>query len=191
MASCLSWRLKRYGRSILASDGRAPSVWKDTISLHDSSSSLKVQKKSDNLFFRLILKGESRMLRMQFDGGSQAEAIKECSSAVKKLMEYVPVSTPESILLHPDQPPAEAPPPPTAQEKAVGGKQEVVQGMLSVKQLAQHYLGETTLTLPQEYSHSSLAQWDLKPILHVCLLDPGFAAFVEKVESELKKVLDE
>lgn len=57
--------------------------------------------------------------------------------------------------------------------------------------LPQHILGETALTLPQVYRHSSLAQGDLEPILRVCLLDPSFPAYVEKVEGELRKLLQE
>ncbi len=57
--------------------------------------------------------------------------------------------------------------------------------------LPQHFLGETTVTLPQVYRHSSLAPGDLEPILRVCLLDPSFHAFVEKVEGELRKLLQE
>lgn len=52
----------------------------------------------------------------------------------------------------------------------------------------QHFLGDATLTLPQMYHHSHLAQGDFEPILRVFLLDPSFHAFVEKVEGELKKL---
>lgn len=47
------------------------------------------------------------------------------------------------------------------------------------------------MTLPEVYRHSFLAQGDLEPILRVCLLDPSFHAFVEKVEGELRKLLEE
>lgn len=57
--------------------------------------------------------------------------------------------------------------------------------------LWQHFLGETAVTLPQVYHHSSQAQGDLEPILRVCLLDPSFHALVEKVEVELRKLLQE
>lgn len=36
--------------------------------------------------------GEGRMVRMQFDGSSRAEALQECSSAAEKLREYTTVS---------------------------------------------------------------------------------------------------
>lgn len=36
--------------------------------------------------------GEGRMVRMQFDGSSRAEALHECSSAVEKLRAYTAVS---------------------------------------------------------------------------------------------------
>uniref|UniRef100_A0A3Q1G4T5 Si:ch1073-75f15.2 n=1 Tax=Acanthochromis polyacanthus TaxID=80966 RepID=A0A3Q1G4T5_9TELE len=114
--------------------------------------------------------GESRMVRMQFDRRGRTEAIDECSSAVAKLRKYVPV---------------------TCQGKAVGAEPEVVQGSLSIKRLTQHFLGEAALTLPQMYHHSSLAQGDSESILRVCLLDPSFYAFVEKMEGELKKLLEE
>ena len=54
----------------------------------------------------------------------------------------------------------------------------------------QHFLGETAVTLPQVYCHASLAQGDLEPILRICLMDPSFHAFVEKVEGELRKLLE-
>lgn len=41
------------------------------------------------------------------------------------------------------------------------------------------------------YRHSFVAQGELEPILRVCLLDPSFHAFVEKVEGELRKLLEE
>lgn len=47
------------------------------------------------------------MIRMQFDGSSRAEAIKECSSAVEKLMEYLPVTTQDDAPPPLNQPPTE------------------------------------------------------------------------------------
>lgn len=55
----------------------------------------------------------------------------------------------------------------------------------------QHFLGETVLMLPEVYRHSYLTQGDLELILRLCLLDPSFPAFVEKVEAELRKLLEE
>lgn len=57
--------------------------------------------------------------------------------------------------------------------------------------LLQHFLGETAVALPEIYRHGFLAQGDLEPLLRVCLLDPSFHAFVEKVEGELRKLLEE
>lgn len=45
--------------------------------------------------------------------------------------------------------------------------------------------------LPEVYRHSYLTQGDLELILRLCLLDPSFPAFVEKVEAELRKLLEE
>lgn len=47
------------------------------------------------------------MVRMQFDGSSRAEAIKECSTVMEKLKEYIPMNQ-EDAPLPPNQPPAEA-----------------------------------------------------------------------------------
>lgn len=45
--------------------------------------------------------------------------------------------------------------------------------------------------LPEVHCHSYLPQGDLELILRLCLLDPSFPAFVEKVEAELQKLLEE
>uniref|UniRef100_A0A3Q4MKZ4 Si:ch1073-75f15.2 n=1 Tax=Neolamprologus brichardi TaxID=32507 RepID=A0A3Q4MKZ4_NEOBR len=132
--------------------------------------------------------GESRMIRMQFDGCSMAEAINECSSAVEKLMEYIPVTTQDYAPSQPNQPPAAQ----TCQEKAAGVKPEVLRGTVSIKRLTQqHCLGDTAVTLPRVYQHSSFGQGDLEHFLRVCLLDPTFYGFVEKVEGELRKLVEE
>ncbi|XP_049908072.1 meiotic recombination protein REC114 [Epinephelus moara] len=221
MDTSQSWKLKRYGRyapgstsgkpwKVFEANGNKPEIFLtivepgyllvvqgqeslDTVPLLCGSSSLKVHQKSDELMFRLIVKGESRMMRMQFDGSNRAEAIKECSRAVEKLMEHIPVTAQDDAPLPPNQSPAEVPAPVTQtwQEKAGRAVPEVVQGSLSIEHLAQHFLGETALTLPQVYHHSFLEQGDLEPILRVCLLDPSFPAFVEKVEGELRKLLPE
>nr|XP_020448037.1 meiotic recombination protein REC114 isoform X1 [Monopterus albus]XP_020448039.1 meiotic recombination protein REC114 isoform X1 [Monopterus albus] len=216
MATGRVWKLKRYGRLVPASREIRRELWKvfevkrdkpeivltivesgyllvsqgqeslDTIFLVTGSDSLKVHQRSDNLMLRLTLEGESRLIRMQFDGRSRAEAIKECSSALEKLMEYVPVTTEDDAPLPSNQPPSE-----TSRVTAMGVEPEVVPGSLSLKRLAQHYLGEAAVTLPRAYYHGSLEQGDLEPLLRVCLLDPSFPAFVEKVEEELKKLVQE
>ncbi|KAM9766017.1 meiotic recombination protein REC114 [Menidia menidia] len=218
MASGKTWKLKRYGRFVPRSTETVGKPWKifeekgnkpevvltvlesgcllivqgqeslDTVPL--LLNSLNVQQKSDNLMLRFTVKGETRMIRMQFDGSSRAEAINECLSAAEKLREYVPVTTLDDASTHPNQPPAEIPPPVT-QQKTAGTEPEVVQRSVSIKSLAQHFLGENTLVLPQIYHDSSLAEGDLEAILRACLMDPSFHAFVEKIEGELRKLLEE
>ncbi|KAM4593136.1 meiotic recombination protein REC114 [Odontesthes bonariensis] len=176
----------------------APTDGEKTASNHPPSTdavpllldSLKVQQTSDNLMLRFTMKGEIRMLRMQFDGSSRAEAINECFSAAEKLREYVAVTTLDDASTRPNQPPSEFPAPVT-QEKTAGTEPEVVRGSVSVGRLTQHFLGETAVILPQIYDDSSLAQGDFEAILRVCLLDPSFHAFVEKIEEELRKLLGE
>lgn len=57
--------------------------------------------------------------------------------------------------------------------------------------IPQHFLGQNALALPNIYNQSDLAPGDLEPILRVCLLDPSFPAFVEKVQEELEKLQEE
>lgn len=57
--------------------------------------------------------------------------------------------------------------------------------------LPQHFLGDTAVTLPRVYQHSCFAQGDLEHILRACLLDPTFYGLVEKVEGELRKLVEE
>ncbi|XP_068178293.1 meiotic recombination protein REC114 isoform X2 [Antennarius striatus] len=223
MATGQAWKLQRYGRfvpgcgetegspwKVFEADGNKPEIvlrlvecgymlvlqgeeCLDRIPLLWASDILKVFQKSDNLMFRFTVKGEGRMMRMQFYGSSKAEAIKMCSSAVEKLMEYIPVTTQANTLPHPGQSSAEgsAPAIQSMQEKAVAVEPEVVQGSVTFKRLTQHFLGETSMTLPEIYCYSSLAQGNLGPILRACLLDPTFPAFVQKVEEELKKLVEE
>ncbi|XP_034997185.1 meiotic recombination protein REC114 [Hippoglossus stenolepis] len=219
-ASSQVWRLKRYGRLVPGSTDTGTKPWKvfeangskpglvltivepgyllvlqgqeclDTIPLICGSDSLKIQQKSDNLMLRVTMKGEGRMMRMQFEGSSREEAVKECSSAVEKVKEYMPVTTQDDAPPPHNQPPAEVSAP-VIQEKTVRVEPEVVQGSVSIKRLTEHFLGEAAVTLPQVYRNCPLAEGDLEPILHVCLLDPSFPAFVERVEEELNKLLQE
>ncbi|XP_039983092.1 meiotic recombination protein REC114 isoform X4 [Xiphias gladius] len=137
MAASQVWRLKRYGRFVPSSAATGGKPWKvfeandskpeifltivesgyllvlqgeeslDTIPLLCGSGSLKVHQKSDNLMFRFTVQGESRVIRLQFDGSSRADAVKECSSAVEKLTEYMPVTTQDDAPPLHNQPPAE------------------------------------------------------------------------------------
>ncbi|XP_055774363.1 meiotic recombination protein REC114-like isoform X1 [Salvelinus fontinalis] len=222
------WRLKRFGRFLPGTKEDGGNPWKmfehsesagelvltivesghmlvsqghdllDGFSLLDAPSFLKVQQKSDTLLFRLTVKGESRLIRMQFSG-SRAEALEECGSAVLRLKEYLPVTTqggplpPRSCPPTPNQPPTKT----TAQDQqgsageAMATEPEVVQGSLSIKRLTQHFLGEHGLSLPLVYRHSDLFRGELEPFLRLCLLDPSFPALVEEMEGELKRVLQD
>ncbi|CAN9506756.1 unnamed protein product [Ophioblennius macclurei] len=195
MATGVSWRLKRYGRLVSDSEGKQKATWK-IFEAKDNKPAINVTIVESGYLF--IVQGheslgETRMMRMQFDGSSRAAAINECADAVRKLKEYVPVATRDDASPHPNQPPAEPPASTrqTRQEKAVGLEPDAVHGSLPIKRLTQHYLGETAVTLPQEYLPGPLTQVDLEPFLRVCLLDPSFSVFVEKVEVELRKLLEE
>ncbi|XP_076012171.1 meiotic recombination protein REC114 [Genypterus blacodes] len=215
-----TWRLKRFGHLVAVSTGKEATRWKiieakdnepdivltivesghllvsqgqqclETVMLLGASECLKVHQKSDNLVFRFTVKGESQVMRMQFSGIKREEAINECSSAVVKLREYVPVTMQDNAA----RPPTEITAPviqSTQHGDTMEVEPEVVVGSLSIKCLTQHFLGERAVTLPLQYPHSFLPEGDLELFLRVCLLDPSFPALVERVEGELKKLLQE
>ncbi|KAJ7985974.1 hypothetical protein DPEC_G00346020 [Dallia pectoralis] len=168
----------------------------DGFSLLDAPSFLKAQQHSDTLFLRLTVKRESRLVRMQFDGSSKTEALKQCGSAVLRLKEYLPVTTKRG--LPPAQPPpSQSPTQTTTQDLQVTAGEpvnpgpEVVQGSLSITRLTQHFLGEHALSLPLMYRQCTLSHGELEPFLRLCLLDPSFPAWVEEVEAELARVRTE
>ncbi|XP_053720642.1 meiotic recombination protein REC114 isoform X5 [Synchiropus splendidus] len=84
----------------------------DTFHLTGSSDIIKVQHKLDTLVLRFALEGQSCLIRMQFDGRTRGVAIKECSSAVGKLKEYLPASSFDDAPVPLHQPPTEISPPP-------------------------------------------------------------------------------
>uniref|UniRef100_A0AAY4AUP2 Uncharacterized protein n=1 Tax=Denticeps clupeoides TaxID=299321 RepID=A0AAY4AUP2_9TELE len=138
--------------------------------------------------------GESRLFRVQFDGSSRAEAVEQCSSAVLRLQEYLPVGSQSDWQFHIIR----------SQHgcriscrfdvistSPILPDPELAQGTLSLRCLAQHFLGEGDLSLPMAYHHLALPHGDLEPFLRLCLFDPSFPAFVEEVEGELKKLANE
>ncbi|KAM8895433.1 meiotic recombination protein REC114 isoform 5-T5 [Spinachia spinachia] len=191
MATCQSWRLTRYGRfapgpavgqhwKIYEAKDNKPEIFLTIV----ESGYLLVLQGQESL-------GESRMSRMQFAGRCRAEAIKECSRAVEKLKEYTSVTTQDDTPSPAEPPPAEASTPAIQQAGPRKAVEVDPEGSLSIRSLTQHFLGETGATLPRVYHQDSLVQADLEPILRVCLLDPSFPAFVEKMEGELEKLLEE
>ncbi|XP_066541325.1 meiotic recombination protein REC114 [Hoplias malabaricus] len=142
---------------------------------------LKIHQKSDSLLFHMTLKGESRMIRLQFDGSTRPEAVEFCCKAVQKLKEYLPVGPQEPHVATPSKTPTETP-------QAVA---KVPEESLSIKHLSQYFLGERGLSLPLAYHHFTLPSGDVEDLLRLCLFDCGFPAFVEEVESKLKGLTQE
>ncbi|XP_030649447.1 meiotic recombination protein REC114 [Chanos chanos] len=159
-------------------------------SLINAQSFLKIQQKSDSLLFLITLKGESRMVRLQFDGSTRALAVEACRSAVERLQEYLPVRTQENTppcAPHTSTQPCTEPP----AEAASATASNVTQGSLSIKDLTQYFLGERDLSLPLAYRHCIAPPGDLRLLLRLCLLDSSFPAFVEQVEKELRELMQE
>ncbi|KAM8876076.1 meiotic recombination protein REC114 isoform 1-T1 [Synchiropus picturatus] len=161
----------------------------DTFHLTGSSDIIKVQHKLDTLVLRFALKEQSCLIRMQFDGRTREVAIKECTSALGKLKEYLPASSFDDAPVPLHQPHTEISPPPTQTDSDF--TPVLLLESSSMQRLAQHYLGERPLMLPQLHHQETSDSGDLGFFIRQCLLDPTFHAFVEKVEKEMKKILQE
>ncbi|KTG36525.1 hypothetical protein cypCar_00040501 [Cyprinus carpio] len=201
ISNCV-WKLRRYGRFLPEGKAKSKSsasnrAWKEGFSLLNAQSFLKIQHKSDSLLFNITIKGESRLIRLQFEGSSRAEAAGFCSKAVERLQDYVPVqqhlSTPASAA-----PADPAEPGPSTQQQQQQAPEDaprvapaVAMGPLSIKHLSQYFLGERELSLPMAYHQCTLPSGDLEALLRLCLLDAGFPAFVEEVEKKLKELTQE
>ncbi|XP_053720640.1 meiotic recombination protein REC114 isoform X3 [Synchiropus splendidus] len=192
MTDSVSWRLTRYGKYI-------PRTGEETSEQPDK---LYESKRKDPEIvltivgsgYLLILQGQaslgqSCLIRMQFDGRTRGVAIKECSSAVGKLKEYLPASSFDDAPVPLHQPPTEISPPPMQTDSDF--TPDLLLESSSMQRLAQHYLGEGPLILPQLHHQETSDSGDLGLFIRQCLLDPTFHAFVEKVEKEMKKILQE
>ncbi|XP_058854407.1 meiotic recombination protein REC114-like [Acipenser ruthenus] len=189
--SSLLWHLKRYAR-FLPSETR---VERDTGAEHKSSWKVFESGAEGQLTLTIVQSGhflisqgqgllnESRMFRMQFGGGSREQAVEHCGSAVLTLQQYVTVKSQDTGQ------PAQG----TDLAGGAGSTSEVrdSEGRLPIKRLAQSLLGESKLSLPLAYRHSTLPSEELGPFLRLCLLDQSFPAFVEQVEKELRKIANE
>ncbi|XP_043119967.1 meiotic recombination protein REC114 [Puntigrus tetrazona] len=222
-ASDCVWKLRRYGR-FLPDGTNVTCAWKifessesagqlelnilgsghllvsqgqelmEGFSLLNAQSFLKIQHKSDSLLFNITMKGESRLIRLQFDGSSRSEAAEVCRKAVERLQDYVPVQ--EHLTTSTSAAPSDpAEPGPSTQQQAPEDAPQaapaVAMGPLSIKHLSQYFLGKRELSLPMAYHQCTLPSGDLEALLRVCLLDSGFPAFVEEVEKKMKELMQE
>ncbi|XP_076845571.1 meiotic recombination protein REC114 [Brachyhypopomus gauderio] len=163
-------------------------------SLLNARSFLKVHQKSDSLLFHLTLKGESRMIRLQFDGSNRSEAVDLCRKAVERLQEYLPVGTDEHCVPPPSTHTSESAPCDPQKQTPIDALQDgpdVIQESLTIKQLSKHFLGQHELSLPLAYRHCTVPPGAVEELLRLCLLDSGFPAFVEEVENNLKALTEE
>ncbi|XP_062326726.1 meiotic recombination protein REC114 isoform X2 [Osmerus eperlanus] len=195
------WKLKRFGRFLPGSKDICKNPWKMFESNEGADELILTIVESGHMLVSQgqELLGESRLMRMQFGGSCRAESLEECRSAVLRLKEYLPVSSqggappPLSYSPAPNQTPTETT---TLHQQTLAGETmglgpEVTQGSLSVKHLTQHFLGERGLSLPLLYNHCVLQHGEMEPFLRLCLLDPSFPAFVEEVEGELRRLLQD
>ncbi|XP_034639616.1 meiotic recombination protein REC114 [Trachemys scripta elegans] len=177
-------------------------------SLIDAHKWLKIVRRADCLLFGSKLKNECRMFRIQFGGDSKEQALEHCYNCVQKLKDYVTVQVTDeqnqelhqghsqlansesqvkdfeqntSMLHGPshiiDNPPAQL-------------CTSFPERQRSVTELAQSVLKSSTFELPLAYQHSVWHAEELGPFIRLCLMDQNFPAFVEEVETELKKLTE-
>ncbi|XP_078393124.1 meiotic recombination protein REC114-like [Cetorhinus maximus] len=141
------------------------------------------------------------MFRVQFSGDSHKQALEHCSNCVQKLLQYIDVQNPDGK----NQNQALQLSQPTdmshsgslelegrgTEEGQTVTQSTLPEGRVSIKQLAKSMLGATSPKLPLAYQQSALSTEELGPFLQLCLLDQSFPVFVEQVEQELKKLIDE
>ncbi|XP_067829395.1 meiotic recombination protein REC114 isoform X3 [Heptranchias perlo] len=193
------WALKRYAR--FTPPGGASSSWEEGFSLIEAHKWWKAVRRADCVLFGSKVKNESRMFRVQFSGDSHGQALEHCSSCVQKLLQYVDVQNPEgknlnqALLLsqttnisHSGTTELEAR---GTGEGQTATQSSLSEGRISIKQLAKSMLGAASPQLPLAYQQSALNTEELGPFLRLCLMDQSFPAFVQQVEHELKKLVDE
>ncbi|KAK1784656.1 hypothetical protein P4O66_003338 [Electrophorus voltai] len=163
-------------------------------SLLNARSFLKIHQKSDSLLFHMTSKGESRMMRLQFDGSNRSEAVDLCRKAVERLQEYLPIGTEEQPAPPPSTQTTETVPCDHQKQAPIDAPQavpDVTQESVTIKHLSQHFLGLHGLSLPLAYRHCTVPPSTMEALLRLCLLDSGFPAFVEEVENKLKELIQE
>ncbi|XP_048376723.2 meiotic recombination protein REC114 isoform X2 [Stegostoma tigrinum] len=202
------WPLKRYGRFL--PPGAGPTTWEvfesdsekgllslmivpsghflisrggttllEGFSLIEAHKWWKAVRRADCVLFGSKVKNESRMFRVQFSGDSREQALERCTNCVQKLLQYIDVQNPDGQNLNQTLQ--------LSQPTNIGysGSLEPVgdhQGSM---------LGSTSPKLSLAYQQSNLPTEELGPFLRLCLLDQSFPAFVEQVEQELKKLINE
>ncbi|XP_072348996.1 meiotic recombination protein REC114-like isoform X2 [Scyliorhinus torazame] len=175
---------------------------KEGFSLIDAHKWCKAVRRADCVLFGSKVKNESRMFRVQFSGDSHRQALEGCSTCVQMLLQYIDVQNPDGKVqnqaLQLSQPTNVSLSGSLELESQERGLEEgqteaqntLLEGRVSIKQLAKSMLGATSPKLPLAYQQSTLNAEELGPFLRLCLLDQGFPEFVEQVEQELKKLID-
>ncbi|XP_029904600.1 meiotic recombination protein REC114 isoform X3 [Myripristis murdjan] len=181
MTTGQTWRLARFGRFVPCFKEKGGRQWK-VIEADDGKSEIVLTIVESGQL--LVSQGHDFLDGISLLGASDFLKVHQKSDNL--IFRY----TVKDGITTPNQPPSEitAPLMQTGQGEPVEVEPEIVRGSLSIKRLSQHFLG---MSLPQVHHHCSLPQGNLEPFLRVCLLDPSFPAFVEEVEGELKKLLQD
>ncbi|KAJ8406560.1 hypothetical protein AAFF_G00301340 [Aldrovandia affinis] len=193
------WRLRRYGRRLPQNTGGS-SDWKvfepsdsagqlvltivqsghlllsqgqellEGFSLIGAPSFLRVQQKSDILLFRMMAKAPAGRRRWRSVTARLSDCRITYPSACRAALRHSTLKNMRRV------------------QKRRLVPQPEPEGSVSVRDFAQHFLGQPGLSLPMAYCHSALPSSDLGSFLRLCLLDHSFPALVEEVEGELKRL---
>ncbi|KAG9273546.1 meiotic recombination protein REC114 [Astyanax mexicanus] len=159
------WGLKRYGRFLPQAKERGEnSSWK----VFESSKTTGMLKLTVLESGHLLVSQAEELL--EGFSLSSAESFLKIHQKSDSLLLHITMKTPaEKLQAVPD----------------------VSQESLSIKHLAQYFMGERGLSLPLAYHQFTLPPGDVEDLLRLCFLDSGFPAFVEEVENKLKALLQE
>lgn len=136
-----------------------------------------------SILFYVRHKPYSRKFRVRFSGEDQIFAQKACDDCIEYLKHYIPIKVQNRIKI--DQIQNE-----NFNDAALSSKAQTdifsSTGELTLGAMARSLLAKETL--PQAYQHCHVDDNLVQGILQLCLADPTFPAFVEKVDKALQEV---
>lgn len=157
---------------------------------------LKILAKGDSMLFAVKLKNDVRRFRIMFAeidnrSLSSEQACLECAAAMRSFFPVRTLNQMGNSLKNTDSTTLLTP------GSSSGHPQKKVEGPISLNQLVELLTSGDLTTLPCAYHAGS---YKMVPKLEInafsrlikwCLLDPDFPEFVQKVETELKRISEE
>ncbi|XP_071854608.1 meiotic recombination protein REC114-like [Apostichopus japonicus] len=200
----LSWSLKRYARFMLDrrsfvarkdSDEQVQNgLWKENLLLKNLKDKFKILIKGDSMLFAVKLKNDVRRFRIMF-AESESKSVSaehfciECTTAVRKHCPVRVVKQDGRTVHDTDTE--------TSQSSALDSSQQEIEGEVSLSKMVELLTSGDLTRLPCAHqgdlctAPSTIAKDSFGRLVKWCLLDPEFPAFVQQVETQLKKISHE